>query len=401
MRTKASSTFKRSISQRLDAFERLPGLAPEWVAFACYVALLIVISAFHEPWFDEAQSWQIARVASLRDILFSIPHYEGHPPLWHLLLALPARLGAPYEFSLKAVNIAISSAAVWLLLFRAPFPRIAKLPLPFTYFLFYQYGVISRPYSLLFLAFVLAAMAYPTREERPFRFVLVLVLLCLSSAYGLAFAGGIALVWLIDMLRTRRFPRGFSRFVRDRRIWSLLLLLLVALATILLILPAPDTYATTNIAPKNSFPVRLLYTALILPVDATFYDCFVGQELLLSKFTFNPIVFAGGIVLGLLFWAALVFLSRPRRTTALLVIPYALFAVFGAFVYISRHHIGVAALFLLFWFWVDARLGKDAESSPAASVESSPADAAKPAKKSELARALRVAIIVLSLGVSR
>jgi len=384
----------------LDALERLPGFAPEWVTFALYVVLLAVICAFHEPWFDEAQSWQIARVASLRDILLTIPHYEGHPPLWHLLLALPAKLGAPFEWSIKTVNLLISAAAVWLLLFRAPFLRIVKLSLPFTYFLFYQYGVISRPYSIIFLAFVLAAMAYPTRNERPFRFVLVLVLLCLCSAYGLVLAGGIALVWLIEILRARSFAQLLSSLLRDRRLWALMLLLLVALATILLILPAPDTYATSGIAAKNSFPVRLLYTALVLPVDACFYDCFAGQIMFLSIFPFNTTLLAGGVVLGLLFWAALVYLSRQRRTTSLLLIPYAFFAVFGAFVYISRHHIGIAALFLLFWFWVDARLGKDAAPSSADFVEPTPQKATQLARKAELARALRVAIAALTLSVS-
>ena len=47
---------------------------------------VIVGMSFHEPWFDEAQAWQIARSASLREILFEIPHYEGHPQLWHLIL---------------------------------------------------------------------------------------------------------------------------------------------------------------------------------------------------------------------------------------------------------------------------------------------------------------------------
>ena len=399
MQPRTSSTHNRSLFQRLNALERIPGFAPEWVAFFLYVALLAVVCAFHEPWFDEAQSWQIARVASLRDILLTIPHYEGHPPLWHLLLALPAKLGAPYELGLKTVNILISASAVWLLLFRSPFPRIVKLPLPFTYFLFYQYGVLSRPYSLMFLAFVLAAMAYPARNVRPFRYVLVLVLLCLCSAYGLALAGGIALVWLIELLRERPLLRGRSGWLRDRRLWALLLLLLVALATVLLILPAPDTYAT-GIPAKNGFPVRLLYTALVLPADACFYDCFAGQTMLLSAFPFNPATFAGGVVLGLLFWAALVYLSRSRRTTALLLIPYACFAVFSAFVYISRHHIGIAALFLLFWFWVDARLGKDAEQSSAALAKDDPPKSAQRSKKAEFTRALRVVILTLTLGVS-
>ncbi len=399
MQTKPSSSPKRSIPLRFDALERVPGVAPEWIAFALYLALLVLVGAFHEPWFDEAQSWQIARVASLRDILFTIPHYEGHPPLWHLLLLLPARLDAPYEWSLKAVNLLICASAVWLLLFRAPFIRVVKLPLPFTYFLFYQYGVISRPYSLMFLAFVLAAMAYPARNERPFRFALALMLLSLCSAYGLVFAGGIALIWLVEILRARCGALGFAGLLRDRRLWALFSLLLLALAIVLLILPAPDTYAI-GIAAKNRFPARLLYTALVLPVDACFYDCFVGTELVLSTFSFNKALLAGGAILGLLFWAALVYLSRRRHTTALLLIPYALFAVFGAVVYISRNHVGIAALFLLFWFWVDARIGKDAESSPTDHTELGSPEAAQRAKKAEFARALQTAIYTLTLGVS-
>lgn len=49
-----------------------------------YCALHLALTVFHEPWYDEAEAWQIARCASIKDILFTIPHYEGHPPLWHL-----------------------------------------------------------------------------------------------------------------------------------------------------------------------------------------------------------------------------------------------------------------------------------------------------------------------------
>lgn len=49
-----------------------------------YCVLHLFMTLFHEPWYDEAEAWQIARCASIKDILFTIPHYEGHPPLWHL-----------------------------------------------------------------------------------------------------------------------------------------------------------------------------------------------------------------------------------------------------------------------------------------------------------------------------
>ena len=60
------------------------------VVFAVYLAVVIVTMAFHEPWFDEAQSWLIASDCPYRDLLLVRPHYEGHPPLWWLLLSIPA-----------------------------------------------------------------------------------------------------------------------------------------------------------------------------------------------------------------------------------------------------------------------------------------------------------------------
>ena len=51
-----------------------------------YISGLIFIGCFHEPWFDEAQAWLIAKSASYKEIITVVPHYEGHPPLWHLLL---------------------------------------------------------------------------------------------------------------------------------------------------------------------------------------------------------------------------------------------------------------------------------------------------------------------------
>ena len=70
------------------------------ITLIIYLLGVCTVSFFHEPWFDEAQAWAIARSGSLKEILFEIPHYEGHPPLWHLILVPFAKLGAPYELSL-------------------------------------------------------------------------------------------------------------------------------------------------------------------------------------------------------------------------------------------------------------------------------------------------------------
>ena len=131
------------------------GRRAEWTALILFALSYLVITRYHEPWFDEAQAWQIAKCASLREILFVLPHYEGHPPLWHLLLAVPARLGVPFEPGLKGVGFCISAASVALLLFRSKMPRPARLLLPFSYFFFYQYGIVVRPYGFSLLVLLL------------------------------------------------------------------------------------------------------------------------------------------------------------------------------------------------------------------------------------------------------
>lgn len=100
------------------------------VVFAVYLAVVIVTMAFHEPWFDEAQSWLIARDCLYRDLLLVRPHYEGHPPLWWLLQSIPAKLCVPYERGLKGVELVCSALMCGLLVFRAPLPRLAVALLP-------------------------------------------------------------------------------------------------------------------------------------------------------------------------------------------------------------------------------------------------------------------------------
>ena len=137
-----------------------------------YCALHMLMALFHEPWHDEAEAWQIARCASVKDILFTIPHYEGHPPLWHLILAIPAKLNLPYELSLSLISLLFSALAVALFLKYAPFPEWVKVFVPFTYFAFYQYSVISRPYCMMMLAFVLMAITWKDRNTKPTEFIL-------------------------------------------------------------------------------------------------------------------------------------------------------------------------------------------------------------------------------------
>ena len=85
----------------------------EWAVFIFFVSSLICISHFHELVFNEVQAWALAKGASWKELLFVFPHLEGHPPLWSLILAVPAKLGVPVEWGLKATAVLISSISAW------------------------------------------------------------------------------------------------------------------------------------------------------------------------------------------------------------------------------------------------------------------------------------------------
>ncbi len=349
--------------------EALSGKAPEILALLIYAAAHLCMALVHEPFFDEAEAWQIARSASLKTLLLETTHYEGHPPLWHLILMPLAKAGAPYELSLTLVSLAFMGTAVYLILRFAPFPRLVRLLLPFTYFFFYQYGVISRVYCVMTLAFVLLAMAYGRRNERPGRYTAVLILMCLTLAYGLIIAGGLALVWLWEIGNEGRRKQdeqdgrasdgqGLWEMLRewtaDRRIRWLALLLAAAIGVMWMIMPRSDTFATASAAAEtieNPFPVRLLYTFLVLPADVTLTDIY-SDHVILSRAFLMPSALVSGALIGMMIWGVMLYYGKKRGTVLLLVLPYSLFAVFSAAVYLSIHHIGIGLLYFCFWCWV-------------------------------------------------
>ncbi len=171
----------------------------EILCFIFFCVGTIIITCFHEPWFDEFQAWGISK-DSVYNILFVIPHTEGHPPLWYLILKCFSFFNINCEFGIKIPNLLFMFGAVWLLIFKSPFPRIVRLTLPFTYFIFYQYSVISRPYSIFCFAIFLTALFYKERNNHPFKFVSALALLCLSCAYGMVISVGIILCWFVQIL---------------------------------------------------------------------------------------------------------------------------------------------------------------------------------------------------------
>lgn len=321
------------------------------ITLIIYLLGVCTVSFFHEPWFDEAQSWAIARSGTIKEILFEIPHYEGHPPLWHLILAPFAKLGAPYELSLAAVNIFFMTLAVAVLLFKSPFPKLIRCLLSFNFFLFYQYGVVSRPYCILVLAIFLAAACYKNRNEHPVKYLLCLALMCAVHSYGIIIAGCLCIVWLIEIFTEYKKSGKLADILKDRRCWLMFCLLIFAMLVMAAIVPDENVYLGGKMSSETEKKFDFSCINILF--------CFVifSDSIITSFFNYAgvPSEIASQIpviVVSILLVALFVTITYRNKKLLTFLLPYGVLSIFGSFVYISPHHIGVITAFVIFVLWI-------------------------------------------------
>jgi len=291
---------------------------PEWSALSIYAALVAFAIPFHEPWVDEAQAWQLARNLSLASLFKTYIRYEGSPGLWHFLLWIMIRIHVSYA-GLHWICGAIATTAVWLLIFRSPFPRFLKLSLPFTYFLFFQYAVVARNYVLVPLLLFCVAIAW---KKSPLWIALALGLLANASLHAAIISGGVAVVYIVEQLRG---PEN-RLFGRQRKLWGCGLLLLAFYAfAIWTAWPPRDLILSSVRGQAGIYFLRAIFS-LVWPVCQPW-------------------------IVSIPFWTAIVLWFQARRKLYF-VLPLALFAVFSGVVSVAWWHAGLVIPLLICLLWI-------------------------------------------------
>lgn len=172
-------------------YERGPWLALLVTAAFGYVQF--VGHAEHELWKDELHCYGVGRSATgLVDLLTGERRYDGHPFLWYYLLHLASRIHRSWH-SLPVVSGLVATLAAWTWFRYARIPRLLRVLVLCTYYFVYEYGVLSRSYTLgMLLVFAFCALYHPVR----IRYVplsVLLVLISATSLYGTLIAGVLAL----------------------------------------------------------------------------------------------------------------------------------------------------------------------------------------------------------------
>jgi len=209
-----------------------------------YLAFLIWMHVHHEMWRDEIHAWSLSRAAhGFAELVTGDRIYEGHPPLWFWYLHLWTWF-TESAWGIQAATVAAATAASILLVRFAPFPRYLKVMLLCSYYLGYEYAVISRNYVLGWLLLCLFCALYHPYRVRYFALAVALALLSLTSVYGLIMAIFLLGFFVLDQFRMSNERPGAQpteyTFVTSPRLLAAAAIVTAAIVFCVLTVEPPD-----------------------------------------------------------------------------------------------------------------------------------------------------------------
>jgi len=301
-----------------------------WFAIAItagFAAILFPIILQHAMWRDELQVWQLVRARPGLGQLLLSARYEGHPILWFLMVDAVAHLTAD-PVAMKVLHAAVASGTVFIVAWRAPWKPIFRAAFALGYFPLFEYGVISRNYSVgVLLGF--AACAIIASPKRIPLLLLALVLLLMTQCNVFAGILALALAWGAWVEWLARRNEGREELPRSRMIIAVAVMVVGALILAIELRPASDAgmnqywYARFNWYRVEATTATLAH--VLLPIPGRLVH-FWGSNLL------DPSAPVGALVAVILGVAAVA--VSARRPAALVVLVLCFSGVLG-FMYVK------------------------------------------------------------------
>ncbi len=178
--------------------------------FFVFLIIVEVIRSWRHAMFrDEFQTYWIAVSSPSFGDLLSNMKYTAHPPLLYVLEWLVTRVTFdPVAMQVMQFGLAIG---VWILIYtQSPFSRTEKILLLLSYFLFWEYFIISRSYVLIALI-GFAFIALRERQPRPeFALWLLLGLLANTHMFSTIWSMVLAAMLAMEAVRRPSAPRYVS-----------------------------------------------------------------------------------------------------------------------------------------------------------------------------------------------
>ena len=204
-----------------------------WLILIAYVVFAAITIAHHEPWGDELHSWNIAKASTGFFNLIHNTRYEGHPPVWYIVMWAIAQFTHNF-FYVQMFHLVFAVLVVYIILFYSPFSIATKALIPFGYYFLFEYAVISRNYVIGILAGFLICIVI-TKEFKYKTLLYYALLLVMSNTHLLAMllAGSLHLYFLLLNIEEKK--------KRNTIIFHLLMGAIIFLPAIYFIVPPMDS----------------------------------------------------------------------------------------------------------------------------------------------------------------
>ena len=169
-----------------------------------YIAVAGYAMFHHELWGDELQAWNIAKgSSSLSDVIHNT-RYEGHPPVWYIILWIIARFTHNVVY-VQAIHLMIAVLVVFVIIFYSPFPTMTKILIPFGYYFLFEYAMLSRNYAIgLFAAFLLCMIITKEFRYKPIVYYGLLFIMSNTHLFAMLLACSMHLYFLIALAEKKK-----------------------------------------------------------------------------------------------------------------------------------------------------------------------------------------------------
>jgi hypothetical protein len=322
-----------------------------WLIWGIFTILIIIIASQHEPWYDEYHVWAMCKHKKIT-WLWSSMMGEGHFILWHLLIYPFVKLGCSF-WCLQFVGVSLTSAAVWVLLMKAPFDIISKSLVTFCYPIMYLFPVISRCYALIPLLLFTTAWLYTIQQKHLYLYCFFVGLIAHTHAYMEGLVGALFFLFCYEQI--------YIPYKKNENTIKAIKAASITIGVVLLAyLQVSESlqYAKDNLIEKNNnlkeiFESIFLFTTSnnLFIIPGNWHQLFPNY--LTSSHFFQLILFALWIVVLINFIAIFIRYEKNRK----FILPYLAAIVWQVYFALTIYGFGHQRIFLpplilIFFLWI-------------------------------------------------
>lgn len=170
------------------------------IVMILWTVITLLRVAFHQPWFDEAHAYIIAKELSPLDVI-SLMNVEGHTFIWYFLLMPFAKADICYPYPMLILNWLFMFFAMLVFWKKAPLHSVTKTVVSFSYIFLAQLPVVARCYAIGVLFLFMLAAFYKERLEKPLIYAACITLCANTSVIALFGAVGFGFVFAYDLIK--------------------------------------------------------------------------------------------------------------------------------------------------------------------------------------------------------